>query len=257
MKPIAYLVLLLPFLGVSQKQLDVFFDFNEDFPNKQSILIFTEWATSHKTVEITKLEGYCDSVDTRPYNKDLAERRIKNVLDLLEKSEMKLSKNLVKTAYGKDFKQSHVQAENRKVSIFYGVPETASKQQSKEFSEKVKQSKSGDVIRLPNIYFYNNSARILPKSRESLYELLCVLEDNPNLKIEIQGHICCQLVFDLNSISMLRARAVYLYLIRNKIDRKRLTFKGYGTSRPVHPIPEKNALEEEENRRVEILILEK
>ncbi len=35
-----------------------------------------------------------------------------------------------------------------------------------------------------------------------------------------------------------------------------MTFKGYGVSRPIHPIPEKNALEEDENRRVEILIVE-
>jgi flagellar motor protein MotB len=35
-----------------------------------------------------------------------------------------------------------------------------------------------------------------------------------------------------------------------------MTFKGYGVSRPIHPIPEKNTAEEDENRRVEILILE-
>jgi outer membrane protein OmpA-like peptidoglycan-associated protein len=35
-----------------------------------------------------------------------------------------------------------------------------------------------------------------------------------------------------------------------------MTYKGYGVSRPIHPIPEQNSLEEDENRRVEILILE-
>jgi outer membrane protein OmpA-like peptidoglycan-associated protein len=35
-----------------------------------------------------------------------------------------------------------------------------------------------------------------------------------------------------------------------------MTFKGYGVSKPVHPIPEKNAQEEDDNRRVEILIVE-
>jgi outer membrane protein OmpA-like peptidoglycan-associated protein len=43
---------------------------------------------------------------------------------------------------------------------------------------------------------------------------------------------------------------------RNKIDSKRMTFKGYGTSRPIHKIPEKNESEADENRRVEILIVE-
>jgi outer membrane protein OmpA-like peptidoglycan-associated protein len=82
------------------------------------------------------------------------------------------------------------------------------------------------------------------------------MEENPKLKIEIQGHICCQTFGDPANTSTSRARAVYNYLLRNKIDRKRMTYKGFGTTKPIHPIPEKNALEEDENRRVEILILE-
>jgi outer membrane protein OmpA-like peptidoglycan-associated protein len=83
------------------------------------------------------------------------------------------------------------------------------------------------------------------------------LEENPKLRIEIHGHICCKIKGDVNGVSTARAKAIYSYLIRNKIDRKRMSFKGYGTTRPIYPIPEKNVLEEEENRRVEILIVEK
>jgi outer membrane protein OmpA-like peptidoglycan-associated protein len=54
----------------------------------------------------------------------------------------------------------------------------------------------------------------------------------------------------------MRARAIYNYLIGQKISRKRLSYKGFGTSKPLHPIPEQSSQEEEENRRVEILILE-
>ena len=81
--------------------------------------------------------------------------------------------------------------------------------------------------------------------------------DNPKLKIEIQGHICCKLPNEMESVSTARAKAIYNFLILNKVDRKRLTFKGYGVSKPIYTIPEKNALEEDENRRVEILIIEK
>ena len=59
-----------------------------------------------------------------------------------------------------------------------------------------------------------------------------------------------------DAVSTARAKAIYNFLILNKVDRKRLSFKGYGVSRPIHPIPEKNATEEDENRRVEIMILE-
>ncbi|MGG7035999.1 MAG: OmpA family protein [Flavobacterium sp.] len=253
---VCFVLLLFSFFGYSQKQLDVFFDFNIDFPNKNSILTLNEWIVSNKNTEIVKLLGYCDSVDTRNYNKILAERRIANVRELLEKSGLKLSDNLEQIAYGKDFKQSKIQSENRKVSIFYTEPQKHITPETSGFPEQIKKAKVGETLKLPNIYFFNNSARILSKSTTSLNELLCVMEENPNLKIEIQGHICCQKVFDLNGVSVARARAVYLYLVRNKIDKKRMTYKGYGTSRPIHPIPEKNSLEEEENRRVEILILE-
>lgn len=61
---------------------------------------------------------------------------------------------------------------------------------------------------------------------------------------------------DINGISTARARAVYVYLLRNKIDRKRLSFKGFGITKPIHPIPEKSEAQEDENRRVEIKIIE-
>src|SRR5690606_15494539 len=102
-----------------QKQFEVFFDFNQDFPNQQSILNFNQWMNENKKIEVTQLFGYCDSVDTKNYNKKLAERRIENVFHLLEKSGIEIYKNVEKTAYGKDFKQSKIQAENRKVVIFY------------------------------------------------------------------------------------------------------------------------------------------
>ncbi len=120
----------------------------------------------------------------------------------------------------------------------------------------IRNSKVGETIKLPNIYFFNNSARIVPKSQPTLYDLLCAMEENPKLKIEVQGHICCQLLNDKNDVSTARAKAIYSYLIRNKVDRKRLTFKGFGVTKPIHKIPEKNEVEADENRRVEILILE-
>ncbi|HNP31941.1 MAG TPA: OmpA family protein [Flavobacterium sp.] len=254
-KVFLYIALFVSFFGYSQKQIEVFFDFNKDFPNQASILEINEWIAKNKDVEITKLLGYCDSIDTKNYNKKLAERRIENVQELLDKSEIKFNKDLEKIAYGKEFKQSKVQAENRKVTIFYKEPEP--KIVESELTKKIKGSKIGETITLPNIYFFNNSARIVPKSQPTLIDLRCAMEENPKLKIEIQGHICCQTVGDVNDVSTARARAIYNFLLRSKIDRKRMTFKGYGTSRPIHPIPEKTPQEEDENRRVEILIVEK
>jgi outer membrane protein OmpA-like peptidoglycan-associated protein len=122
--------------------------------------------------------------------------------------------------------------------------------------ESIKNAKVGERIKLSNIYFYNNSAQTVSKSQTTLYDLLCVMEDNPKLKIEIQGHICCQIETDINDVSTARAKAIYNFLIRNKIDRTRMSYKGFGTTRPIYPIPEKNEIEANENRRVEIMIVE-
>ena len=252
---IIVLFFLISFKSLGQKQIEVFFDFNKDFPNQTSILEINEWIAKNKNVEITKLLGYCDSIDTKDYNKKLAVKRIENVQILLDKSGLKFNKELEKTAFGKDFKQSKIQAENRKVTIFYNEP--LIRPTESELTKKIKSSKVGEIITLPNIYFFNNSARIVPKSQPTLVDLRCAMEENPKLKIEIQGHICCQINGDINNVSTARARAIYNYLIRSKIDRKRMTFKGYGTSKPIHPIPEKTEQEENENRRVEILIVEK
>jgi flagellar motor protein MotB len=35
-----------------------------------------------------------------------------------------------------------------------------------------------------------------------------------------------------------------------------MSYKGFGTTRPIYPIPEKNEIEANENRRVEIMIVE-
>ena len=254
-KVFLYIALGVSFFGYSQKQLDIFFDFNKDFPNPTSILEINEWIANNKNVEIIKLLGYCDSIDSKDYNKKLAVRRIDNVQILLDKSGLKFNKSLEKIAFGKDFKQSKVQAENRKVTVFYNEIQILPVES--ELTKKIKSSKVGELITLPNIYFFNNSARIVPKSQPTLSDLWCAMEENPKLKIEIQGHICCQTNGDVNDVSTARARAIYNFLLRNKINRKRMTFKGYGTSRPIHPIPEKTEQEEDENRRVEILIVEK
>lgn len=252
---IVILFFLISIKSLGQKQVEVFFDFNKDFPNSASILEINEWISKNKNVEITKLLGYCDSIDTKNYNKKLAERRIENVQVLLDKSGLKFNKDLQKLAFGKDFKQSKIQAENRKVTIFYNDPET--KIVESELTKKIKGSKVGELITLPNIYFFNNSARIVPKSDPTLIDLRCAMEENPKLRIEIQGHICCQTKGDAADVSTARARAIYSYLLRSKIDRKRMTFKGYANTRPIHPIPEKSVQEEDENRRVEIMIVEK
>jgi outer membrane protein OmpA-like peptidoglycan-associated protein len=56
-------------------------------------------------------------------------------------------------------------------------------------------------------------------------------------------------------LSQNRAKAVYDYLVSNKVEAKRLTFKGYGESTPIesNDTPEGRA----KNRRTEFKVISK
>ncbi len=251
MKATVFLFLLVIASGFSQEKIEVFFDFNASDLNPSATAVLQKWIQENQNCVVTKLAGYCDFVDNSAYNKELSAKRINAVLNVLKEHNITISNEVTLVPVGKEFKQSKIQAENRKVVVYYEKEKTED-----QLATKIKTSKKGDVIKLKNIYFYNNSDKTVPKSEPTLKELLGIMTANPRLKIEIQGHICCKKMTDPDEISSARAKAIYNYLIKHTIDKKRLTYKGYGVSRPVHPIPEKNKQEEDDNRRVEIMIVE-
>lgn len=246
----------------SQEKLDVYFDFDKYDLNDATIKKINSWIAIGKNYEVVKLYGFCDWKGTNLYNDTLALKRVNMVYNFLKKSKITVKNDIEIRGFGENFEQSKIQDENRRVTIIYEevkkkiVEDKVVPVDEREISEKIKTAKKGEIVKLDKIYFYNNSAKYVPSSQNSLYELLCAMNDNPNLVIEIQGHICCKSPNQVDVISEARAKTIYNYLIRNKINRKRMSYKGYGVSRPIHPIPEKNAQEEDENRRVEIMIVE-
>lgn len=244
-----------------KKKKIIFFDFDEFTLNQTALQELQSWLSENKAIEVSKIYGYCDWKGTNTYNDSLSIKRVQAVFDFLKEHNITVKPNYEIRGYGEDFQQSKIQSENRKVILVYEIkkedPIAANlDDESIPLKVKIRSSKVGDVIKLKNLNFYNMTPRVLPKSKPILYELLCALEENPNLKIEIQGHICCQLSGDINGLSVTRARAIYNYLILQKINKKRLSYKGFGVTKPIHPIPEKSEFEQEENRRVELLILE-
>ena len=120
----------------------------------------------------------------------------------------------------------------------------------------------GKSFMVENIFFYGNLTKILPTSIPALDHLLMFLNYNPTVNVEIQGHVNSptsythltneQIKFNWK-LSEDRAKAIYDYLIKNKIPSERLTYKGYGSTRMLFP----NATtprEEQQNHRVEITI---
>ncbi|SMC96500.1 OmpA family protein [Pedobacter africanus] len=93
---------------------------------------------------------------------------------------------------------------------------------------------NGKNMVLKNIFFNTNEYQLLPASVTELTTLAQLLTNNATLHIEVQGHTD-NVGNNLQNekLSLQRARSVYDYLIANKIAPERLTFKGYGETKPV------------------------
>lgn len=94
--------------------------------------------------------------------------------------------------------------------------------------------KVGNDVILKNIFFNTNEYRLLPTSLTELATLIELLNNNSTMFIEIQGHTDNIGNDQVNQqLSLNRAKAVYDYLVAHKIGPERLSFKGYGETRPI------------------------
>jgi outer membrane protein OmpA-like peptidoglycan-associated protein/tetratricopeptide (TPR) repeat protein len=109
-------------------------------------------------------------------------------------------------------------------------------------------------IVLKNVFFNTNSAELRPISKTELDQLKKMLDENPNMRIQISGHTDSDGDDAKNQLlSENRAKAVRNYLIEKGIVATRLEAKGYGETQPIdsNDRPEGRA----RNRRTEFLVL--
>lgn len=114
--------------------------------------------------------------------------------------------------------------------------------------------REGAELNLYNIYFETDSFRILPESEPELAQLIKFLAENYRLKVEIQGNTDDTGTPEKNLVlSEKRAQSVVDYLVENGIEKARLSWTGYGETRPVagNDTPAERRL----NRRTTIKIL--
>jgi len=87
----------------------------------------------------------------------------------------------------------------------------------------------GDKFELPSVYYNFNSFELLEASKSSLNQLAVLLQNNPELKIEIQSHTDSRGPEAYNlTLSQRRAESVSKYLATKNIDAKRLQAVGFG-----------------------------
>lgn len=251
------LLLLFSFFAIVQSygqgQFTVYFDTGKDSLTKLSAIELQNWMDWHKRNKVTKIHGYADNVGKTGANSDLSVLRANTVAQLLKNNAIVIDEDGLK-GWGETEVNADIDL-NRKVIIYFDK-ETEKPDKRKALARQVMSAKVGSKIVLKNLKFELNSGKVLPGSSNELRNIVEAMKNNPKLKIDIQGHICCN-VEDTKKLGILRAKTVYNYLISVGIDKSRLTYQNLGSTRPIYPIPEQNGFEAEANRRVEIEIIEK
>ena len=111
-----------------------------------------------------------------------------------------------------------------------------------------------EVMVMRNIFFATASYELRPESTVELNKLAVILQQNPDVQVEIGGHTDNEGTEAYNKrLSEQRAQAVVRYLTQRGIAANRLRSKGYGATSPIAPntTPEGRA----QNRRTEVKVL--
>ena len=105
------------------------------------------------------------------------------------------------------------------------------------------------------IHFEYNKAKIRTESHPVLDAVLEVLETNPDIKLEVQGHTDNRGTSAYNKrLSGQRADAVRKYLVARGVSPSRLQSEGYGFDRPI--VPNDSDQNRALNRRVQFIRIE-
>lgn len=86
---------------------------------------------------------------------------------------------------------------------------------------------------IDNIFYEFDKATLTEASTEALDQLVTMMEENPNITIELSAHCDYRGNDDYNKrLSQRRAESVVNYMIEHGVKKDRMTPKGYGEERP-------------------------
>jgi len=133
------------------------------------------------------------------------------------------------------------------------LPDTAKKEVLKtQIVPNIYDSAVGKTMVLQNINFELNKATLLPSSYAELNKLVSYLQKNVNYTLELNGYTDnIGKEVDNLKLSESRAKAVADYLVQHNIVQSRISYKGFGNSKPI--ADNKTEQGRASNRRVEII----
>lgn len=276
----------------AQSRFVVYFESNKSALTSAEATRLFDWMTQNPKVKIVAIEGYTDEDGSVRYNDSLAQARVNTIFGRV-KSRIAIREDFRSRSFGEQHAQKGGKAANRRVNIYYleekdlareneilGLPkqEVPAPAQTRivtyperitiqnpdnsksefvlnvEFMTQLSNATKGTILQMPEINFVLNTFAVENNSRGRLFELLMVMQKNPQLQIRIHGHICC-VQKDAADLSTKRAKAIKQFLVHHGIADARVTFTGHGANQPKFPIPESTEEQRAANRRIEVEVL--
>lgn len=243
----------------------VYFEFdkyNLDDKQGSNVVAFIK-AIDTTRIETIQIYGYCDDRGKDSYNLKLSNNRANTIKDKLMAQGVK--NKIIITIEGKGRimleedmdNKTEARSKNRRVDVVVNFKPAPPPVLEPGMYNSIKEKMVvGDRVYLENILFEKGSSVLTMSSKKELDKMIKLLHKYKALQFEIQGHICCTPTFQKEAIdkgtrkrelSVNRAKAVFNYLKTRNIKPDRMTFKGYGNTRPLGKGPEYD-------RRVELVI---
>ena len=105
---------------------------------------------------------------------------------------------------------------------------------SKTYTMNIALSPISRPVKMENIFYEFGRWELTQASETELLHLVKLLEDNPNITIELSAHTDMKGTDEFNNdLSQKRAQSCCDFLIKHGIERERLTPVGYGKTKPV------------------------
>lgn len=115
-----------------------------------------------------------------------------------------------------------------------------------------------EIVINEKVYFKSNDATLLPEAKDKLNQVIAVMENVPDLVIELGSHSDSKGSDEYNmALSEKRAKSAYDYIISQGVSPNRITAKGYGETKLLNKCGNGVECTEEEhaqNRRLEFRI---
>lgn len=120
----------------------------------------------------------------------------------------------------------------------------------------IKPLEVGEAYRLNDIYFATDSFTLTDASKVIIDRFIEFLDENPHMKIAIHGHTdnVGKAAYNL-ALSENRAKSVYEYMVQKGVGESRLSYKGFGETKPI--ASNLDPYGRAKNRRTEFVIIEK